>query len=64
MSGTCRNQKNDELNTVSRYIGEFSRENKSDISQLTKDIEEKLASSNQEMTAPEKVDSNHVASRT
>ncbi len=44
-------QKNDELNTVSRYIGEFSRENKSDISQLTKDIEEKLASSNKDMTS-------------
>ena len=36
-------QKYDEMSTVSRYIGDFSRENKSDISQLTTNVEQKLA---------------------
>lgn len=42
-------QKYDELSTVSGYIGDFSRENKSDISQLTKDVEEKLAIAKKDM---------------
>ncbi len=42
-------QKYDELSTVSRYIGDFSRENKSDISQLTTNVEQKLASAKKDM---------------
>lgn len=42
-------QKYDELSTVSGYIGDFNRENKSDISQLTKDVEEKLAIAKKDM---------------
>lgn len=42
-------QKYDELSTVSRYIGDFSRENKSDISQLTTNVEQKLASAQKDM---------------
>lgn len=42
-------QKYDELSTVSRYIGDFSRENKSDISQLTTNVEQNLASAKKDM---------------
>lgn len=42
-------QKYDEMSTVSRYIGDFSRENKSDISQLTTNVEQKLASAKKDM---------------
>lgn len=42
-------QKYDELNTVSRYIGDFSRVNKSDISQLTTDVEQKLVAVKKDM---------------
>ena len=42
-------QKYDELSTVSRYIGDFSRENKSDISQLTTNVEQKLALAKKDM---------------
>ena len=42
-------QKYDEMSTVSRYIGDFSRENKSDISQLTTNVEQKLALAKKDM---------------
>lgn len=41
--------KYDEMSTVSRYIGDFSRENKSDISQLTTNVEQNLASAKKDM---------------
>lgn len=46
-------QKYEELSTVSKYIVDYSRENKSDISQFTKNIEENLSTAKKDMDTKE-----------